>query len=271
MKRSGNSATVSITRCEGKDCRGTGADGLLLCSGCRYLLMVRIEGLPRLYEECEGVLAGGRVNALGERRSAGGTAPGFPFNAAAAEARASILTVLGSWSGLVAQERRVPPPGRALGPMTDFLLRHLDWLAAHPAAGDATREMARLVGGARRVLNPDPVRRVRLGACVEPGCQGTLCASFRDRRSAGDAEVRCDADPAHSWAGEQWTALRRTMGGPRPERWLRAADISRLWNAPVGTVYRLASEQQWRRRSESGRTYYAEADVRLWFDRPEAS
>ncbi|MET8327322.1 hypothetical protein [Streptomyces sp. NPDC005181] len=36
---------------------------------------------------------------------------------------------------------------------------------------------------------------------------------------------------------------------------------ARLWQVPVGTVYRLASEQRRRRYSRSGRTYYAETDA----------
>jgi hypothetical protein len=51
------------------------------------------------------------------------------------------------------------------------------------------------------------------------------------------------------------------------ERWLAAADIARLWRRSTGTVYRLASEQGWRRITRTGRTYYAETDVHGSFDR----
>jgi hypothetical protein len=44
-------------------------------------------------------------------------------------------------------------------------------------------------------------------------------------------------------------------------RWLSAANISHLWSIPTGSVYRLASEQRWRRRSQARRTYYHETDV----------
>ncbi len=54
------------------------------------------------------------------------------------------------------------------------------------------------------------------------------------------------------------------------ERWLTAADISRLWTTPVGTVYRLASEEGWRRHSRSGHTYYAEEDAHACFSRRAA-
>ncbi|WP_225844529.1 helix-turn-helix domain-containing protein [Streptomyces sp. HPF1205] len=266
----------------------TAAAGHRLCAGCRRRLGLGIGQLPGLYRDCERVLGGAPAKGVRERTS-GGALPGAPFNAAAAEARAAILGVLGSWSGLVAQERRIAPPPRTVDTLSVFLLRHADWLAAHPAAAEATREVARLVARARRVAHPEQVRRVPLGACVEPGCDGRLSATVRGAGSgsgpgsgagsgagsvAAPVTVSCDADPRHSWAGPEWTRLRRLMpaagarpGGGTGDRWLTAADVSRLWDIPVGTVYRLASEQRWRRHQRSGRTYYAESDAHDCFAR----
>jgi hypothetical protein len=250
--------------------------GHRLCPACHRRLTLGISQLPGLYRDCERVLGSAPAKGLRERTS-GGPLPGAPFNSAAAEARAAILGVLGSWSGLVAQERRIAPPARTVATLSVFLLRHTDWLAAHPAATEATREVARLVARARRVAHPDQIRRVPLGACVEPGCDGRLSAAVRVRGGGPGttpATVSCDADPRHRWAGSEWTRLRRLMPatGARPgeaagDRWLSAGDISRLWDTPVGTVYRLASEQRWRRLQRSGRTYYAEADAHDCFAR----
>jgi hypothetical protein len=299
-------AGTVTTTCEGHECGGRPADGrhpgraaggYRLCAGCHRRLALGIRALPDLYRDCERVLGGASAKGLRERTS-GGPLPGLPFNPAAAEARAAILAVLGSWSGLVAQERRLAPPERSITQLSVFLLRHADWLAAHPAAAEATREVARLVTRARRVAHPEQVRRIGLGDCVEPGCGGTLSATVRTGAPAAYPTVQCDADPRHTWAGHQWTALRRLMprhaaaarGEPAPapapatasapapapapasatavaERWLTAADIARLWSTPVGTVYRLASEQRWRRRQRSGRTYYSEADAHDCFSR----
>lgn len=320
--------------CEGHECRtrqaggrapGRTTAGYRLCAACHRRLALGLRQLPELYRDCERVLGGGAVQGLRERTS-GGALPGAPFNAAAAEARAAILGVLGSWSGLVAQERRVAAPPRTVGNLSVFLLRHTDWLAGHPAAAEATREVARLVVRARRAAHPDQVRRVAVGACVEPGCSGVLSATVRVGRPDPRPAVQCDADPLHVWPGHQWTQLRRRMPGlahaaadravadraapdramadrpapdrpatdrqapehPVPERaaadrtaagrpdrgaaaaadrWLTAADISRLWDTPVGTVYRLASEQRWRRHQRSGRTYYSETDAHDCFSR----
>jgi hypothetical protein len=81
------------------------------------------------------------------------------------------------------------------------------------------------------------------------------------------AEIRCDVDPRHSWLEHHWMQLRHRMGTAQSiatattTRWLSTTDISRLWAIPPGSVYRLASEQQWRRRKQARRTYYHEVDV----------
>ncbi|RAY12600.1 hypothetical protein DPM19_23660 [Actinomadura craniellae] len=182
----------------------------------------------------------------------------MPFNTAAADCRSAIVGVLSSWSALVADERGVAPPRRAAPHLGTFLRRHLDWLARHPGAGDFAAEVAALERAAHRVTSPDPTRRLPVGPCVEPRCTGSLTALVtRDRHRP--AEIRCDADPAHTWTGHEWLAL-----GDRPTeapRWLSPADIECLWDIPRGSVYRLASEQRWRRHRRAGRAYYAAADV----------
>ncbi|MET8676801.1 hypothetical protein ABZW18_04140 [Streptomyces sp. NPDC004647] len=185
------------------------------------------------------------------------------FNGFAAEARTRIITTLGSWSGLVADQRAVCPPVRQVGALSNFLLTHLTWLAAHPAAGELTAEVARAAGFARRAADPSSVQRVAVGPCVMRGCDGALSATIRGGR-AGDTQVQCTAHPDHRWGEHEWAQLHRETrrsSPPTGEHWLAAPDIARLWNTPTGTVYRLASEQKWRRVSRAGRTYYAENDV----------
>ncbi|HEY3896167.1 MAG TPA: hypothetical protein VGL88_12440 [Pseudonocardiaceae bacterium] len=169
---------------------------------------------------------------------------------------------------MVAEERRVTAPERSVAALVTFLGRHVDWIAAHVAAADATDEVAQLVRAARRVAYPNPVRRVVVGGCVEAGCDGELVALVYPQEPLLPAEIRCDVDPRHSWFERHWMHLSHRMD-PAPSmdttatttRWLSAADISRLWSIPAGSVYRLASEQRWRRRTQARRTYYHEADV----------
>ncbi|MET8168161.1 hypothetical protein ABZT34_28555 [Streptomyces sp. NPDC005329] len=251
--------------------------GQRLCAGCREELAAGLRVLPWLYLECEHVLGGGPTPTRLEKTT-GGALPGMPFNGAAAEARSEIVKALSSWCGLVADERHVSGPPRAVEPLAAFLARHIDWLCAHPAAVEATAEVAGLVRTARRVVHTEPVRTVRIGACVIPGCGGELGAVVPVRTPARPVGVQCTEDVGHTWAGHQWTQLSRTLEerasdhgtGSREERWLTAADISRLWSTPVGTVYRLASEQRWRRRNQAGRTHYNESDVHECFSRRAA-
>ncbi|WP_244417595.1 hypothetical protein [Streptomyces hygroscopicus] len=202
----------------------------------------------------------------------------MPFNGAAADVRSAILTTLGSWSGLVAEERQIEAPPRSVDALAAFLVQQARWLAAHPAVADATGEIARLSRAARRVTQPAVQRRVSVGVCVTVGCRGELAAHVRGQ-GRGDVEVVCDADANHRWPGHAWTELRRRMqqpgpaaaAGPHAERWLSVVDISRLWGLSTGSVYRLASERQWRRRRDAGRVRYAESDVHDSLSRRAAS
>lgn len=281
----GRARTAAVSAlCAGIGCRRryeTGrvrrrvAAGSRLCRACRDKLAERLESLPGLYHECGRRLGGSdRPRGHAATRS---SMPGMPFNALAADVRARILGVLGSWSGMVAEERRVTAPERSVGALVTFLGRHVDWIAAHIAATEATEEVAQLVRAARRVAYPNPVRRVAIGGCVEVGCGGELVAFMHPQEQLLPAEIRCNVDPRHNWREHHWMQLRHCMStvpsiATAPTtRWLSAADISHLWNIPPGSVYRLASEQQWRRRNQARRTYYHEVDVLQTFGRRKAS
>lgn len=275
--------------CTGLEVSGHGrhlaAAGSRLCPVCRERLSAELGRLPELYEACGRRLAGSTSDPARPKTS-GGPLPGMAFNAGAAEARTEILGVLGSWAGAVVKERRAPAPRRAVLPLAAFLDRHLDWLAGHDAAGEFSAEVARLVRRARRVVDPEVRHQVPIGACVEPGCTGSLAAVVRPQQPQLPAVIRCDRDPAHLWLGHEWLQLRRRLSGmvpeagpqdtavtadatterpaatePEPVRWVTAADIARLWSVPTGSVYRHASESKWRRRSRQGRTYYHGGDV----------
>ncbi|MFG2357355.1 hypothetical protein [Streptomyces sp. NPDC048521] len=198
----------------------------------------------------------------------------MPLNTAAVEVRTAITRVLASWSGLVAEQRGTAAPRREVPALTGFLLRHLDWLSGHEAVGDLTEEVAGLMRAAARVVDAPPERSLPVGACRTAGCGGTLVArSVRD--SGTPPEVVCTATPAHRWELHEWLPKDADQEpGPQDadgdalhaaaaatSLWLSATDIARLWQAPRGTVYRLASEKGWRRRSRAGRTYYHAGDA----------
>ncbi|WP_020141370.1 hypothetical protein [Streptomyces sp. 351MFTsu5.1] len=267
---------VATTACAGAACvrresgglaRRLAAPGTRLCPACHEHLVRDLRRLPELYEECARHLDG----AGGERsveKTSGGPLPGMPFNCRAADTRSAILGVLGSWAGLVLEEFGLTGPRRAVAPLARFLIRHSHWLAGHEAAGEVSAEVARLVRRAHGVIDPATDRRVPVGDCVEPGCSGDLTAVVRPRQPRLPAAITCTENPAHRWAGPEWLQLSRRLNATSAtdssspeERWVTAADIARLWSVPPGSVYRHASTAKWRRRSESGRTYYHAADV----------
>lgn len=268
---------ASEVLCRGEDCRDAGPPsvtmvGLQLCARCVQLLGSRIGQAPRLYQDCERALSGGSTQGVRERTT-GGQLPGLPFNEPAADARAGIVSTLGSWSGLLAEQHGLPAPARSVSSCARFLLDHLNLLAAHPAGVEAAEEIAAMVTAARQIAYPEPVRRVRVGACIESDCQGALLAVLRGRSEKSPARVQCDSNAGHNWPSQTWIELRESirstgMGQPVAEQWLTAQEIAYLWRRPIGTVYRLASEQRWRRRSRSGRTRYAQADVQASLSRP---
>ncbi|MEU8545391.1 hypothetical protein AB0C81_00015 [Streptomyces roseoverticillatus] len=275
MQEVNGAAAGLVVPCRGAGCRAREAAGhgkqhrrpaqtpALLCTACRARLGLELMRLPDLYEECALALG-----ASGPRREkvSGGPLPGMPFNATAADVRAALMGVLGAWSALVVQERGAAAPRRDAAALSRFLLQHVGWLAAHPAAGELSEEIARVVRRARRVIDPDAARQVAVGGCVEPGCTGSLTATVRAQAPHEPAEITCDADAAHHWLGHQWLQLSRrarpgTAGRAAGTRWISAADIARLWGIAPGSVYRHASQAQWRRQTRTGRTYYHEADV----------
>lgn len=284
---------VVTTACAGAGCvrresgglaRRLAAPGSRLCPACHEHLVRDLSRLPELYEECARHLDGGGGERSLEKTS-GGPLPGMPFNCRAADTRSSILGVLSSWATLVIEEFGLAGPRRAVTPLARFLTRHSNWLAGHEAAGDVSAEVARLVRRAHGVIDPATSRRIPVGGCVEPGCTGDLTALVRPRQPLLPATITCTADDSHHWAGPEWLQLSRRLAatatgapaekaeqeegedgeegeeGEAAPRWMTAADIARLWAVPPGSVYRHASTGKWRRRSESGRTYYHSADV----------
>jgi hypothetical protein len=262
--------------CAGAACVREGAQarmcdaGRHLCRHCAETLANDIGALSVLYAECEQLLLGPERSGV---RTSGGSMPGMPFNASAADVRRAILVLLGSWAGLIAEGRLVPPPERTVTALSAFLRRHVAWLASHDAVTDASAEFDRLVRWALRVAHPADVRRVPIGRCVEAGCPGRLTAVVRPDAPMSEAEIVCATAAEHRWAAHEWTKLGRTMtvtGSLPPERavrWLTAPDIARLWQVAPGSVYRLASERRWRRQARRGRTYYHEDDVAEAFSR----
>lgn len=194
------------------DSRGHGrlaAPGLRLCRGCRDRLAYSLGQLPQLYGELESALANTTKYRTEKVRTS--STPGIPLNENVADARADIRGVLAAWVDLVVEGRRVTAPARTVTALAAFLARHLDWLAAHEAAGEAAREIHKLVLTSRRAARPEPVRHIKLGACVESACSGVLLARICDNDRLLPSAIVCDIDSSHSWPPSQWHVVRKRM------------------------------------------------------------
>ncbi|OZM71928.1 hypothetical protein CFN78_17425 [Amycolatopsis antarctica] len=120
----------------------------------------------------------------------------------------------------MATERRTAGPvGEGWSPHAAYLLAHLDWLTAHPAASEFADELTALVAAL-----PEAERRVELGPCARPGCGAPVHATVRADGSLRP-QIACGA--GHFWRGEPVGAgngrngkeLTETRPGPaRPER-----------------------------------------------------
>jgi hypothetical protein len=137
------------------------------------------------------------------------------MNPAAAEIRSAIRTVLASWAGLVADERRLEPPARDIAALARFLCRHVAWLTRHPAAGDLVDEIRDLTRVARSIAYPDTSRRVTIGRCPAGGCDGALIAVIRCQDDVRPAEITCTATGSHSWPATRWAKLARQVRNAR--------------------------------------------------------
>jgi hypothetical protein len=195
--------------CEMTSCRkplpGAAADGVRLCPSCRASVRGALLSLPGLHEECAEVLTAARQQPWQRvgGRTPRGAPPGIGLNEQVVAARADVLGLLSSWAALVAEERPGRPPGgREVPVLVAHLHSALDWLLAHPAAGDFAEETVAVAGRLRRVLDLRPVRHWDLGPCTAPDCGLAARAVAREGERP---EVRCDA--GHTVRPEQWLLM----------------------------------------------------------------
>ncbi|MFI8852986.1 hypothetical protein ACIGW3_22755 [Streptomyces sp. NPDC053499] len=130
---------------------------------------------------------------------------------------------------------------------------------------------------ASRAAEPGRVRVVPVGTCVRSGCDGKLRAVIKLDSASGarHSDIRCSADPEHAWLADEWARLASEAAHtPRQPRrlWYTVAEVEALAKIKSGSVYRLASQFNWRRRKVAGKVYYCARDVdaHVKTDRPAA-
>lgn len=294
--------------CADGECRGClarpAADGLRLCATHVRWLTRDAHALAALHDELALRLLGGR----GGGEPVSGTAAGAPVpDGAVVDMRSMVRRTMISWSLLIAEERGFSLPMRTtiherppgfIGPMplrrepadtmadlATFIVRSATWLAATPYASDVSMELDELRRAAWSVAYPSGARRISPGRCPEPAarpddligpmspCPGALVGIMRPTDSLLPSELICSADPEHRWTSGEWRALGRRID-PEAVRWryMTAVEISEHYHLAMGTVWRLASTDGWRRSDDHRRpVLYLIDDITTTMDRRTAS
>jgi hypothetical protein len=206
----------------GGDCRGClparAADGLYLCPYCLRRIPHDAFMAALRYEALSLQLVGG--GPAGSEGSGAGSGD-LELNPAAVEAREAIRTTLVAIVRLVAEERGISLPERPwrweverrpyfdfigplnryrrevgvpeLVPLAEFIGRHAQWLAAHPAAGEHAKDLRDVGTDPRtwRLAYPSASDRLKLADC--PWC-GTALYQLPDEplvtcKGCGTAET----------------------------------------------------------------------------------
>lgn len=187
--------------------RGRRAEpGSLLCGRCRQALLRDLAALPELFDESERYLQAGNAGGPVQRLT-GSRTESMPVDGDALEARHQSVVRLAAWVRTAVEA--VPSaiaPSRTVAAMAPFLLRHVDRMAAHPAAGRLADEIARAAAALRRLGGPGHAALVVLGHCVEPGCEAEVTLP---RRSGADLVLRGPSCAAgHVLSPRQWLELK---------------------------------------------------------------
>ena len=205
---------MNILPCARQNCGGprhearprrSAAPGLRLCIACYHELKRNLIELPVIYDDCESTPLPQR-NPILQRVSGTRQETGISLDEGAITTRSRILGFLASWCVLVADERAITKPTRRNpAELATFLIVHLNWLLAHPAAADFAEEICRTTTCARSSAYTQPDLRVDLGQCIHPGCDTNMITTPPTRDGNHSREVRCAA--GHTWQPHQWLQL----------------------------------------------------------------
>jgi len=203
--------------CDTDQCRGClpapAADGLNLCQHHADRIPVDARKAADLHDAILDRITSGSHEEY-ERISGGEKGVGLSLDPAAVDARDSIRAVLG-WCRLIAEERGFALPADDVITMGEYVARSGQWLAAHPAAADASAELAELVSRAHPIAYPSGVRTIEIGPCPHDDCDGTVKAKMRAADSMLPSELVCSAEDEHVWPPAQWRSFGRTMASSR--------------------------------------------------------
>ncbi len=184
------------------------AAGSVLCVPCIRQVEGSLRTLPGLYQESLH-----NVSPISRRLSqtkVSGSRSRDHLNLTALDARHNILAILESWSGFVAEKLGKAAPQRGVAQMARFLLTHLEWLTAQPAAADFADEMEALRAELLCTVDPGPGDfRALITDCFVDNCPGTISTSSQSVPAAGRGSIGCSS--GHTWDMHEWITLRPLM------------------------------------------------------------
>jgi hypothetical protein len=186
---------------------------LQLCGQCLHRTSRNLNEMPAVYQELGQDLLLRAKDQTFPRTSRSAYRCGFLANDALIDIRKAITDTLVSWSNLVADERQLSACAHALirvERLSFFLLSHLRWLAAHPAASDFVQEVDDIYSEAVSSLKSPAISSLGDHICQASGCNGRLRTVLNASGTQMQIELRCEA--GHSWRAEQWLSLREESG-----------------------------------------------------------
>lgn len=182
------------------------------------MMRERLKELQDLADDLEAALT--RSSSHGEKVS--GT-PGrtLELDTRAAAVRFDIHNGLVTTVRLVIEERgHTNWPLDSIRSMSGWLDKHVEWLAAHPSAGERADQISSWPGLARSAIHPNPAKHVKVGPCPRENCPGILSAVVRPQDSMLPSSIICswwhdladktDVEP-HEWTPADWHRLGREM------------------------------------------------------------
>lgn len=204
--------------------------GLYVCAGHYRRLYQQVRQLGPL----DRVLAARAANPTASRTGSKSAEIRIPLHEAAAITRREIRQILASWALMLMDEQRLHGPDFASGRgLVSWLLAHHDAMCGHGAVDDYAAEVGALHKRAMAICYPFGNRRVPVAPCE---CGGHLQVTLREDGGLTDAE--CDTCaavlPPYRW-------LRRIDR----DTWLTSIELSALWNIPLRTVQRWATDDDW--------------------------
>jgi hypothetical protein len=182
-------------------------DTLALCNGCLWALECDLGDVAWLDEQLELVLS--RLAVLGEHNGGRSAETPMPVHPGALKARSDLRAALVGWVRDMA-DGTTHWPADTLPAMAGWLLKRIDRIAVHPAAGDIHGEIVGAVRFAARVIDL-PANRTTfpVGPCPELGCTGEIRA-YIPAQPERPARMECSACETR-WEPHQWLRAGRRI------------------------------------------------------------